>query len=88
MLNLTKATIITWQSDEESNYTPLDVERQEKIALMVADNKTDGDVYFTGVATYMRDWTSQEAAQEFIDFSYTLAQKYSKVIVSATITDK
>jgi hypothetical protein len=85
---LTKTTIIEWASSEDANNMEIEIERSVKIAQMIEEEKTDGNVYFAGLATYSRDWVSQEAAQEFVDFIDNLANRLNKTIISHTIVDK
>lgn len=85
---LTKATVIIWASEEDANYLPISEERHTKIIQMTLDGKTNGDVYQVDPTTYVRDFTTQAAAQEFIDFILALASSQGKTIVSHSITDK
>jgi len=87
-MNTMYASVIKWRSDEDANEEHLTDERNELVIEMILDDKTDGDLYYLGDATYLREFVSPEAAQKYIDFVISLAKKYNKVIISSHIEER
>lgn len=87
-MNLTKSTIIEWTSMEANYNDSITVEREAKIAEWVSLGLTDGIPIVISYTKTQRNWLDQEAAQAFIDFVSSLADKYTPgAIISATIVD-
>lgn len=87
-MNTVYASVIKWISDDDANDENLTDERNELVIEMILNDKTAGDLYYLGDATYLREFFSHEAAQEYVDFVLELAKKYNKVVISAHIEER
>jgi len=89
MTTMTKATIITWVSQQaQVGNISLHDERSKKLAEMYAAGKTDGNPNMISPNVTIREWIDQAAAEEFRDFMLGLDEKYGPgLILSIVIED-
>lgn len=98
MSGFTKQTTIVW--DKTSKVTgngpdsPQYAEMQEESHNKIVELQTAGKMSFTSDSTTdgttftnKRFFSTTEAAQEWLDFSVYLSEKYNTTRLSATITD-
>jgi hypothetical protein len=89
MATMTKATIITWESQQAQIGNPaLNDERNTKLAEMLAAGKTEGTPNVISPNVTIREWLDQAAAEEFRVFMLGLDEKYGPgLILSVVIED-
>jgi hypothetical protein len=85
---MTKATLITWNSVEhQTGNLELNKERDDKLAEMVAEGKTDGVANRVTPAITIREWIDQAAAEEFRDFILALEEKYGPELIKSIVIE-
>jgi len=89
MATMTKATIITWISNEaQDGNLLLNDDRNEKLTEMFEAGKTDNEPIQITNSVTVRYWVDQAAAEEYRDFMLALSEKYGGGrIISANIED-
>lgn len=87
-MNLTKKTVITWQTAEDADNPTIRQHRAAKVLQMAELGQTNGICVATAEATFERYWIDQAAAQEYIDFITAEAnQVLGQVITNWQIQD-
>jgi hypothetical protein len=88
MAIMTKATIITWVSQQAQVGNPLlNEERNTKLAEMLATGKTEGTPNVISTNVTIREWLDQAAAEEFRDFILGLDEKYGPGLVLSVVIE-
>lgn len=87
-MEMTKATIITWGSEEDQLNEEIQAARNTKLMEMSVDGKTEPTNFLKiDPVTSKRFWRDQAAAEEYVAFIREQATANNCVIVSAVIED-
>jgi hypothetical protein len=85
---LTKKTRIEWtNSTDQNSHVGLDSIRNEKIYIMMMEDKTDGIPYIVSEFITERSWVDQAAAEEYRDMILSTCQKLSIILPKVEILD-
>lgn len=95
MSTYTKKSIMKILNHYNVDYEPRKQETEQQIATWVAESKTDGVVYISGIPkdetefmlVYERVWADQAAADAYYQFGIYLSEKYECPIESFEIVD-
>lgn len=84
----TRTTDITWLSEADQAWPPLEDARELKLQEMMVDGKTMPDYkHCISPVRTMRYWRDQNAAEEFASFITSQCEIYSISLVSIEFAD-